>query len=202
MAKEPVLYEAMYIFDVDLTDEQTAAVEDRFKAGLETQGAEVVDVQPFGRRRMAFEIKGRREGIYRIMYFKGNGAAVEELKHEFILSEEVIRGMVTVANPKMIIAPKPVAPPVEEPVAEEAVAEEAAAEPVAEEAAAEEAVVEEPVAEEAAVEPVAEEAVAEPVVEEAVVEEAVVEEPAAEEVVAAESETEAPAEPEAEKPAE
>ncbi len=111
MPKEPVLYEAMYILDATMTDEQIAATEARLKAGLEGEGAQVVSVHLFGRRRLAYEIKGHTEGIYRVMYFRGSGAAVDELKHELSLSEEVIRGQIVVANPRFMVADKPPAPP-------------------------------------------------------------------------------------------
>lgn len=138
MAKEAVLYEAMYILDSSLTDEEIAALEEQFRTAIEGQGAQFESVHEFARRRLAYAIKGHTDGIYRVMYFRSSGAAVEEIKHEFTLSEDVVRGIVTVANPKMLVGPKP--EPVKEAKAEEAPAEEAAEEaPVeaAEEAPAE-----------------------------------------------------------------
>jgi small subunit ribosomal protein S6 len=133
MAKEAVLYEAMYILDTSLTDEQIAACEQRLCAGLEGEGASVESIQEFGRRRLGYAIKGHTEGIYRVLYFKGSGAAVDELRHEMSLSEEIVRGVIHVANPKFLIGPKPevVAEPEAEEAAEE-VAEEAAEEAPAE----------------------------------------------------------------------
>lgn len=132
MAKEAVLYEAMYILDSSLTDEEIAALEEQFRTAIEGQGAQFESVHEFARRRLAYAIKGHTDGIYRVMYFRSSGAAVEEIKHEFTLSEDVVRGIVTVANPKMLVGPKP--EPVKEAKAEEA--EEAPAE-AAEEAPAE-----------------------------------------------------------------
>lgn len=148
MAKEAVLYEAMYILDTSLTDEQIAACEQRLCAGLEAEGATVESIQEFGRRRLAYAIKGHTEGIYRVLYFKGTGAAVDELKHEMSLSEEIIRGVVHVANPKFLIGAKPevIAEPEPEEADEEA-AEEAAQEAPAEAEAPAQAPAEEPAAE-------------------------------------------------------
>ncbi|MCE5219553.1 30S ribosomal protein S6, partial [bacterium] len=113
MAKEAVLYEAMYILDSSLTDEEVAALEEQFRTAIEGQGATFESVHEFARRRLAYAIKGHTDGIYRVMYFRSSGAAVEEIKHEFALSEDVVRGIVTVANPKMLVGPKP-APKAEE----------------------------------------------------------------------------------------
>ncbi len=117
MPKEPVLYEAMYIVQSALPEEAVAELEERLRAGLESEGAVVESVHEFGRRRLAYPIKGHNDGVYRIMYFRGMGAAVDEIKHEFALSEEVIRGTVVVANPKFMIGQRAAA---EEPQAEAA----------------------------------------------------------------------------------
>lgn len=195
MAVEATLYEAMYILDVRISEEEQEQASALLKEALIAAGGEFVSDELFGRRRLAFAIEGHLEGTYRIMYFRGNGEIAEEIKHQFTLIEPIVRGMIVVANPKAIfsVAPKKEEAPAAEAApaaapapAEEAApaAEEAPAAPVAEEAApaVEEAA---PVAEEAPVEeaaPVVEEAPAEeaaPVVEEAPVEEAAAEEEAA-----------------------
>lgn len=129
MPKAPVLYEAMYILSTSISDEEIAGLEDRLKAGIEGQGAQFESVHEFGRRRLAYQILGHTEGIYRVMYFRGTGAAVDELKHEFSLSEEIVRGMVVVANPKFMVAEKPApAKPQDEAAGEAETAAEAAGE--------------------------------------------------------------------------
>jgi len=195
MSQRVQLYEAMYILDSSFEDEEIAAIEERIKAGIESTGGQFESVHEFARRRLAYEIKGHRDGIYRVMYFTGTGETVDELKREFNLAEDIVRGTVLVANPKYMVGKKVAE---EAPVAEEGeeVSEEAAegAEEAVEEVAVEgaEEVVEEAV-EEVAVEG------AEEVVEEAGVVEAV-EEVAAE--AAEEAVEEAPAVEEAAAPAE
>jgi len=189
MPKEAVLYEAMYILDSSLSAEQIEEIENRLKAGIEALGAEIQWIHEFGRRRLAYKIMGHSDGIYRLMYFLGDGAAVEEINHEYGLIEEIIRGHVVTANPDYLLGkPKSESEQAAEAAAASETAEEAPAEePVAEAPAAEEAPAEEPVAEEAPVEePAAEEAPA----EEPVAEEAPVEEPVAEEAPEAEQKSE------------
>ena len=186
MSQKTQLYEAMYILDSSFSDEEIAAIEERLKAGIESAGAQFESVHEFARRRLAYEIKGHRDGIYRVMYFTGTGTAVDEIKREFELSEDIVRGTVVVANPKMIVGKK-----VE--VAEEAEAAEGGEEIAeGEEAAAE--IAEQPVAEEVA----PEEAVADEVVETAEPEAAEPEtaEPEAAEPEAAEPEAAEPEQPE------
>jgi small subunit ribosomal protein S6 len=197
MPKQPVLYETMYILDTRIEEAERQEAVEGIEAHVVANGGELVgSTRDFGRRRLAYEIEGHVDGIYKILYFTGFGACVDEVKHEMRLLPQVIRGNVFIANPKSIFEPQPevkeVAPAEESAEAEaaetvvEAGAEgavEAAVSEEAPEAAAEEAVVEESAAvavEEAVVEEAAPEVVAEVVEEAAPAEAEAPEEPAAE----------------------
>ena len=158
MAQEPTLYEAMYILDSELSEEEIEEAINNIHSYVENNAGEVVSDELFGRRRLGYEIDHHTEGIYRIMYFHGEAATIQELRHEFGLMESVIRGMVVTATPEAMFVPEPVAEPAQPAAAAE---ELAAVEPEPEEAAPAE-----PVEEVAAVEPEPEEAApAEPVEE-------------------------------------
>lgn len=188
MPTEPVLYEAMYIIDTALEEDQTAEVVSAFEAAVVEAGGEVKNTLPFGRKRLAYEIKGHAEGLYMLTYFETDQQnAVQVLSREAAMIEPIIRFVVCVAKPGAIFTGQVKAPAVEAIVADAAEGAEA---PVSEvEGAPEgEAAVE---AEAAADTSDAEDTDAEPAVEaEAVVE------PEAEAVV--EPEAEATVEPEAE----
>lgn len=138
MPKADVLYEGMYILQAGLDEAQIQEIEDRLKAGIEALGAVVESTHEYGRRRLAYKIKGHTEGIYRVMYFRGSGEAVEELNREYGMIEQVVRGHVVIANPEFMVGrPRPSARPAEEGAAEgEAVAEGEAEAPPIEEASA------------------------------------------------------------------
>lgn len=102
MAQEATLYEAMYIVDVNLPDEEIAQVSQTLQEAVVTGGGEFVSDELFGRRRLAYSIEGHTEGIYRLLYFRGEGALVEELRHQFLLTEPIVRGIIVVANPKAV----------------------------------------------------------------------------------------------------
>ncbi len=128
MAAELTLYEAMYILDPELSDQQLQDAIDNVHQYVTSIGGEVESDELFGRRRLAYEINGHTEGIYRVMYFRGTGATVNEVRHEFALMESVIRGMVVVANPAAIFTPPESAEEREAPEAETAPAAAASAE--------------------------------------------------------------------------
>jgi len=85
----------MYILDPALEDAQQTALVDRFRDLVIAQGATVELIDRWDRRRLAYEIKGRREGYYVVMNFTGSPASQAELGRVFGLTESVLRHMIT-----------------------------------------------------------------------------------------------------------
>ena len=159
-------YETLYIVDSTLTDEQTDAIISKYSTLITEQGGEVQAAGKWDRRRLAYEIKGRREGLYILMYFSGEPAAGKELDRVFRISDEVIRHIILRIEPERVDtsrierpAPSPehivteppatAEPPEAVEVSEAPEAEEAAPEAQTQEAPAEETPAEEAPAEEA-----------------------------------------------------
>src|SRR4051794_40408794 len=65
------MYEAVYILDPALEEAQQTALIERFNTLLEGQGARIEHLERWERRRLAYEVKGRREGYYVVTNFGG-----------------------------------------------------------------------------------------------------------------------------------
>ncbi len=87
-------YEAVYIVDPDMGEEQISTVTNRYKQIIETNGGTVAKIDVWERRKLAYMIKGRTEGIYVIMHFSGPAQAESELRRIFQISEDQIRAMI------------------------------------------------------------------------------------------------------------
>jgi len=85
------LYEGMYILSATLSDDARHKALDKIKAGITGLGGEIRKVHEQGRRRLAYEINGHREGYYYILYFDAPPAAISELWREYHLNEDLIR---------------------------------------------------------------------------------------------------------------
>lgn len=85
------VYETMYILRTDLGEEATDAAIARYQTLLTEQGAEDIETQHRGKRRLAYEIKRQREGVYIQMNYKAPGTAVAVLERSMRLSEDVLR---------------------------------------------------------------------------------------------------------------
>ncbi len=84
-------YETMYILRPDLGDDLTDQAIARYQTLLQEQGAQEIETQHRGKRRLAYEINRHREGIYIQMNYTSSGAAVAALERAMRLSDEVIR---------------------------------------------------------------------------------------------------------------
>ncbi|MFN6036140.1 MAG: 30S ribosomal protein S6 [Dolichospermum sp.] len=87
------VYETMYILRPDLGDEQIVQQIAKYENLIREHGAENIEIQNRGKRRLAYEIKKHRDGVYVQMNYTGPGTAIAIMDRAMRLSEEVIRYM-------------------------------------------------------------------------------------------------------------
>ena len=85
------LYEGMFILSAVLSDDARQKALDRIIAEITSHGGEICKIHDLGRRKLAYEINDHREGVYHLLYFRINPAAITELWHEFNLHEDLVR---------------------------------------------------------------------------------------------------------------
>lgn len=85
------IYETMYILRPDLGEEITDQAIEKYQGILRDQGAEEIETQHRGKRRLAYEINRHREGVYVQMNYKAPGTAIAVLERAMRLSEDVVR---------------------------------------------------------------------------------------------------------------
>jgi small subunit ribosomal protein S6 len=85
------VYETMYILRPDLGDEQVEQAVTKYQNLLREQGAENIEIQNRGKRRLAYEIKRHRDGIYIQFNYTAPAKAIAIFERAMRLSEEVIR---------------------------------------------------------------------------------------------------------------
>jgi small subunit ribosomal protein S6 len=84
-------YELMVILDPELDERTVAPSLDKFLSVVTKDGGSVDNVDIWGRRRLAYEIKKQVEGIYAIVTIESEPAAVAELDRQLNLNESVLR---------------------------------------------------------------------------------------------------------------
>lgn len=86
-------YETLFIINPDLSEEETASVVEKFSAILTDRGSNMVKVDQWGRRRLAYEVKKFNKGFYVLFEFGATPEAVAEMERIFKIDERVIRYM-------------------------------------------------------------------------------------------------------------
>jgi len=88
-------YELMLVLRPDVADDRSQAVIDRTTRQIVTAGGQIVKVAPWGRRRLAYPIERYREGSYHIVVFESPAEAIIELESGLLITEELLRHLVT-----------------------------------------------------------------------------------------------------------
>ncbi len=89
------LYEGMYILSATLSDDSRKKAFDKIVDGITAKGGKVEKLHELGRRKLAYEIDGKREGYYYVLFFEAPTSSILELWKEYHLHEDLIRFMTT-----------------------------------------------------------------------------------------------------------
>jgi len=85
------LYEGMYILSATLSDDARQKALDKITSGISERGGTVNKIHDQGRKKMAYEINGKREGHYYVIYFTAPTSAISDLWRDYHLNEDLIR---------------------------------------------------------------------------------------------------------------
>ena len=84
-------YELMVILDPEIDERTVAPSLDKFLNVIRNDGGSIDNVDIWGRRRLAYEINKKSEGIYAVVQLTANGDTTKELDRQLKLSEAVMR---------------------------------------------------------------------------------------------------------------
>ena len=95
MAKTNEKYELMYVIHPDLSEEETAALVEKFKALVEEHGT-LDEMDLMGKRKLAYEINYLTEGYYVLVKFTSTPEFPAELDRVLGINDGIIRSLITV----------------------------------------------------------------------------------------------------------
>jgi len=84
-------YETLFVVKPTLTDEETASQIAKIKDVLAKEGAELVATDDMGMRKLAYPVQKNDRGYYTVLFFKGEGAVINELERNLKINEDVIK---------------------------------------------------------------------------------------------------------------
>ncbi len=84
-------YELMVILDPETEERTVGTTMERFLNVVKTDGGTVDNVDIWGRRRLAYDIQKKSEGIYVVVSMTAEPATAQELDRQLNLSESIMR---------------------------------------------------------------------------------------------------------------
>jgi small subunit ribosomal protein S6 len=103
------VYETVIIVDAmipeEAIDSEFDAIEDRISAK-----GKLIKIDRWGRRKLAYDIKGRSYGEYAVFYYEAESSFPSELERGFRINENILRWLTVVDNPAGIPEDRPEEP--------------------------------------------------------------------------------------------
>ena len=93
MAKTSEKYEVMYILNPNLSEEETAALVEKFKTLVEQNGT-LDEMEEMGKRKLAYEINDLTDGDYTLINFHADPTQIAELDRVLRITDAVVRHMI------------------------------------------------------------------------------------------------------------
>lgn len=84
-------YESVWVVQGDLPDEDVKSTIDKFTRIISAAGGTLVGLDDWGRRKLAYKVKGTTRGYYLLADFAGTPATVKELERNYRIDDRIIR---------------------------------------------------------------------------------------------------------------
>ncbi len=84
-------YELVVVMNADIAEEDVPAAIERVTAAVTGRGGEVVEVTPWGRRKLAYPISRHSEGNYVLTQIRLDPLRAHELESGFAISDDIVR---------------------------------------------------------------------------------------------------------------
>jgi small subunit ribosomal protein S6 len=88
-------YETVFILTPVLSEAQMKDAVDKFRNVLTSHGAEIINEENWGLRKLAYPIQHKTTGFYQLFEYKANTSIVDNLEIEFRRDEKVMRFLTT-----------------------------------------------------------------------------------------------------------
>ena len=95
------LYEGMFLLDTSKMSGDVPGTVAKLHSVLEKHHAEILASRPWDDRKLAYQIRNQKKGLYYLIYFRCDAKNLAELERDFKLNETIMRLLILYIEPKL-----------------------------------------------------------------------------------------------------
>jgi small subunit ribosomal protein S6 len=84
-------YESVIILNPELPDDEIVGLTDRFGNVIKSNGGEIIKIEDWGSKRLAYQVNKKDKGRYILFDYVGSSALVKEVERQFKITEDVMK---------------------------------------------------------------------------------------------------------------
>ena len=84
-------YEVIFISLADLSSDETDGVIEKYTSIISDLDGKIVKIDKWGKRRLAYQIRKKREGVYTLIEFGSENKVIQELERNFKIDDKILR---------------------------------------------------------------------------------------------------------------
>jgi len=97
-----VVYETIFIVKTSVSDEELTALVAKVRGLIEKHNGEILKVENWGKKKLAYEVRKEKKGTYVFYRFRGPGAVVSELERQYRVEDAIIKFITVKCDPKLL----------------------------------------------------------------------------------------------------
>ncbi len=91
-------YECIFIAKSSLSEQEVAGLTEKVKNVVEKSGGQIVKTENWGKKKLAYEVKKEKKGIYVLSHIKGPGPLVAELERNLNIQDGILKFLTVKLN--------------------------------------------------------------------------------------------------------
>lgn len=97
-------YELIYILEPDATEQQVADMHALVEGIVQKMGGVLEKTEPWGRRKLAYEIGRHKEGFYVLQVIQGSGEIIKEIDRRLKVTDGLLRHLAVRVDERQLVA--------------------------------------------------------------------------------------------------